>query len=73
MRSASGSAAIFARDAATGTLTETSCAVADDSRCTQPAGLQGVSGAAVSPDGREVYVVACQKQRDQGVRRSAPP
>ncbi len=54
----SGSAAIFSRDAATGKLTETSCAVDEDSRCTSLPSLQGVSGAAVSPDGREVYVVA---------------
>lgn len=54
----SGSAAIFSRDAATGKLTETSCAAEEDSRCTSLPSLQGVSGAAVSPDGREVYVVA---------------
>ena len=56
----SGSAAIFSRDAATGKLTETSCAVDEDSRCTSLPSLQGVSGAAVSPDGREVYVVAAK-------------
>jgi DNA-binding beta-propeller fold protein YncE len=54
----SGSAAIFSRDAATGKLTETSCAVSEDSRCTALPSLQGVSGAAVSPDGHQVYVVA---------------
>jgi DNA-binding beta-propeller fold protein YncE len=56
----SGSAAIFSRDAATGKLTETSCAAEEDSRCTSLPSLQGVSGAAVSPDGREVYVVAAK-------------
>ena len=54
----SGSAAIFSRDAANGSLTETSCAVNDDSRCTSLPPLSGVTGAVVSPDGREVYVVA---------------
>ncbi len=56
----SGSAAIFSRDAKTGKLTETSCAAEEDSRCTSLPSLQGVSGAAVSPDGREVYVVAAK-------------
>jgi DNA-binding beta-propeller fold protein YncE len=56
----SGSAAIFSRDAKTGKLTETSCAADEDSRCTSLPSLQGVSGAAVSPDGREVYVVAAK-------------
>jgi len=54
----SGSAAIFARDASTGKLTETSCAVSEDSRCTSLPPLRGVEGAAVSPDGRQVYVAA---------------
>jgi DNA-binding beta-propeller fold protein YncE len=56
----SGSAAIFARDAATGKLTETSCAANEDSRCTSLPALSGVSAAAVSPDGREVYVTAAK-------------
>lgn len=56
----SGSAAIFSRDAATGKLTETSCAADEDSRCTSLPSLQGVGAAAVSPDGREVYVVAAK-------------
>ncbi len=56
----SGSAAIFSRDAKTGKLTETSCAAEEDSRCTSLPSLQGVSAAAVSPDGREVYVVAAK-------------
>lgn len=54
----SGSAAIFSRDAATGNLTETSCAVDNDERCTSLPTLGEVTGAAVSPDGREVYVAA---------------
>ena len=56
----SGSAAIFSRDAATGKLTETSCAVDDDERCTSLPTLSGVTDAAVSSDGREVYVVATE-------------
>jgi len=54
----SGSAVIFSRDASTGKLTETSCADSEDSRCTSMPSLGGVDGAAVSPDGREVYVTA---------------
>ncbi len=54
----SGSAAIFSRDPATGGLTETSCAVNEDERCTSLPTLQGVTAAALSPDGHEVYVVA---------------
>lgn len=53
-----GSAAIFSRDGATGKLTESSCADSEDSRCTRLPSLDGVSGAAVSPDGRQVYVAA---------------
>jgi DNA-binding beta-propeller fold protein YncE len=51
-----GSAAVFARDAATGALNETSCAVDEDERCTSLPDL-AVSAAASSPDGHEVYVV----------------
>jgi hypothetical protein len=54
----SGSAAIFSRNASTGKLTETSCASSEDSRCTSLPPLEGVEGAAVSTDGREVYVAA---------------
>ncbi len=54
----SGSAAVFSRNASTGKLSETSCAVNQDSRCTSLPPLEGVAGAAVSPDGREVYVAA---------------
>jgi len=56
----SGSAAIFSRDASTGKLTETSCAADEDSRCTSLPSLEGVEGAAVSPDGHEVYVAAAR-------------
>ncbi len=53
-----GAAAIFSRDAATGQLSEASCAVNEDPRCTSFPPLEGVTDAAVSPDGRQVYVVA---------------
>jgi len=54
----SGAAAIFSRDATTGKLTQSSCAASDDDRCTSLPALEGVEGAAVSTDGREVYVAA---------------
>jgi DNA-binding beta-propeller fold protein YncE len=54
----SGAAAIFSRDASTGKLTQTSCAASEDDRCTSLPGLEGVEGAVVSTDGREVYVAA---------------
>ena len=55
-----GSAAVFARDPSTGKLTETACAANEDSRCTTIPDLEGVEGAAVSPDGRNVYVAAAR-------------
>ncbi|HEY1450539.1 MAG TPA: beta-propeller fold lactonase family protein [Solirubrobacteraceae bacterium] len=54
----SGAAAIFSRNATTGALSETSCAVAEDPRCTSLPAIEGVTDAAISPDGRQVYVVA---------------
>jgi DNA-binding beta-propeller fold protein YncE len=52
----SGTAAFFARDPATGKLTETSCAAAEDRRCASTPALRGnKEGVAVSPDGRQVY------------------
>jgi DNA-binding beta-propeller fold protein YncE len=54
----SDSAVIFSRDPLTGKLTEASCADNEDSRCTSMPSLDGVDGAAISPDGREVYVTA---------------
>jgi DNA-binding beta-propeller fold protein YncE len=54
----SDTAVIFSRDAATGKLTETSCADSADSRCTSMASMSGVDGAALSADGREMYVTA---------------
>jgi DNA-binding beta-propeller fold protein YncE len=53
-----GDAAIFSRNPATGQLTEASCADSSDSRCTSLPSLEGVSDAAISPDGRQVYVAA---------------
>jgi DNA-binding beta-propeller fold protein YncE len=52
-----GSANVFSRDAATGRLTEVSCASNSDKRCTSLPSF-AVSDAIVSPDGREVYVAA---------------
>ncbi len=52
----SSSAVVFSRDQATGKLTEVSCAASSDSRCTSYPSLAAVEGAAVSPDGRDVYV-----------------
>jgi hypothetical protein len=52
----SGTAAFFARDPATGRLTETSCAANEDKRCASVPALQGSKeGFAVSPDGHQVY------------------
>jgi DNA-binding beta-propeller fold protein YncE len=51
------SAVTFTRDPATGKLTEASCAAAEDSRCASLPALSQVQAAAISPDGREVYVV----------------
>jgi hypothetical protein len=50
------SAAFFARDPASGKLTETSCAAGEDKRCASVPALRGDKTAiAVSTDGREVY------------------
>lgn len=54
----SGAAAVFSRNPTTGELTEASCAADEDSRCTSMPSLEGVTGAALSPDGRQVYVAA---------------
>lgn len=51
------SAVSFARDASTGALTETGCAGEEDSRCTALP-LKDLEAAAVSPDGRQVYVLS---------------
>ena len=54
----SGSAVVFSRNGSTGKLTEVSCASNEDKRCTSFPSLEDVEGAAVSPDGREVYVAS---------------
>jgi DNA-binding beta-propeller fold protein YncE len=54
----SQSAVAFARDPATGKLSEVSCAAAEDSRCMSFPSLDGLGGAAVSPDGRFIYAAA---------------
>jgi DNA-binding beta-propeller fold protein YncE len=56
----SEAAVMFSRDPATGKLSETSCAASGDSRCTTLPSLE-VQAAAVSPDGREVYVTSFDK------------
>lgn len=53
-----GSAVVFSRDRSTGKLTEASCASDEDKRCTSLPSLETVKGAAVSPDGHQVYVAA---------------
>jgi DNA-binding beta-propeller fold protein YncE len=54
------SAVVLSRNQDTGKLTEVSCAAAEDSRCTSFPSLQGVEGAAVSPDGRFLYIAAAK-------------
>ncbi len=54
------SAVVFSRDQDNGKLTEVSCSAAEDSRCTSFPNLQGVEGAAVSPDGRFLYIAAAK-------------
>ncbi|HLM86336.1 MAG TPA: hypothetical protein VK272_09130 [Solirubrobacteraceae bacterium] len=51
-----GSAVSFSRDPTTGKLTETACASSSDTRCAKLADLEAFSAAAVSPDGRNVYI-----------------
>ena len=54
----SASAVSFSRDAGSGKLTETACAAGEsESSCAVLPDLTGVQAAAVSPDGRDVYVV----------------
>ncbi|HTZ86854.1 MAG TPA: beta-propeller fold lactonase family protein [Solirubrobacteraceae bacterium] len=53
-----GSAAVFTRNPSSGALSEASCAENEDPRCTDMPSLQGISDAAVSPDGHQVYVVS---------------
>ncbi len=52
----SDSFVVFSRDPSTGGLTEVSCASKEDSRCASVPSLDGVNSAAISSDGREVYV-----------------
>lgn len=51
------SAVGFARDPNTGALSEMACASNADPRCSSLPDLSGVQAAAVSPNGRDVYVV----------------
>jgi DNA-binding beta-propeller fold protein YncE len=52
----SDSAVVFSRDSSTGKLAEVSCAAKEDSRCSSFPSMTSVEGAAVSLDGRNVYV-----------------
>ena len=53
----SSSAVSFSRNAETGALTETACAAGEsESNCAVLPDLTGVQAAAISPDGRNVYV-----------------
>ncbi len=60
-----GAVAVFARDQATGALTQTSCnlyAAPADSSCAKASGLADATEAEVSPDGRFVYVTAIRSE-----------
>ncbi|HET6547081.1 MAG TPA: beta-propeller fold lactonase family protein [Solirubrobacter sp.] len=55
----SGAVAAFARDPATGRLTQAGCLLdqaPDTGPCQDAGGIAGAAGVAVSPDGRDVYV-----------------
>jgi DNA-binding beta-propeller fold protein YncE len=54
----SESAVLFARDSSTGKLTETGCSASEDKRCSSFPSLGEKLGAAVSPDGRDLYVAS---------------
>jgi DNA-binding beta-propeller fold protein YncE len=51
-----GTLTTFARDAASGALTEAACLSPDDSRCGSTRSLEGASDLAESPDGRNLYI-----------------
>jgi DNA-binding beta-propeller fold protein YncE len=56
---ASNAVVVFTRNAVTGTLAQTGCLTAGGAEgCTAVAGLQGVEGVTVSPDGTNVYAAA---------------
>lgn len=60
----SSGVAVFARDATTGALMETSCVnAAGSAGCTPGAALVSASGLALSPDGTRLYVAAADARR----------
>jgi len=64
--------AVFARDPATGALTQTGCFISGVRRplgCTATPGLLDASSVAVSPDGRNVYVTAIDSDAIASFRR----
>jgi DNA-binding beta-propeller fold protein YncE len=58
----SSSAVSFSIDPSTGALTELACGSDSDTRCAALPDLSGVQAAAVSPDGRNVYVVTANSK-----------
>jgi DNA-binding beta-propeller fold protein YncE len=54
----SSSAVVFTRERGSGKLSELSCAASEDKQCTSFPSIEGTGGAAISPDGRDVYVAA---------------
>ena len=62
----------FARDPATGALTQRGCLKARPDlgeRCLQARGLRGAADVVVSPDGTRVYVAGDRQRRRRGLRR----
>jgi DNA-binding beta-propeller fold protein YncE len=73
---ARGVVAAYARDPASGRLTETMClldAAPDGGPCEDAGGIRGAEGLAVSPDGRDVYVAASGSQSVAGFRVEPGP
>jgi DNA-binding beta-propeller fold protein YncE len=70
----SGAVARFARDAATGTLQETACVLANapaGGPCRSASGIIGAAGVAVSPDGVDLYIAAGTSEAVTSFRRAA--
>jgi DNA-binding beta-propeller fold protein YncE len=70
----SGAVVRFARDAATGTLTETACVLEHapvGGPCRDANGIDGATAVAVSPDSRDVYVAAARTEAVTSFRTAA--
>jgi 6-phosphogluconolactonase (cycloisomerase 2 family) len=70
----SGAVVRFARDAATGTLTETACVLERapaGGPCRDANGIDGANAVAVSPDSRDVYVAASRSEAVTSFRTAA--